>query len=225
MSDPLFLVGMLIAVLFALSAKKMGFYHAWTMLFNLLIAVYLAIRVGPFVEEFFPPSIDGKYSTVLALLATGTGAFLIMQVVAYILMVGQLEVTFPRVVSIFGSAFFGFLAGFLVWSFAMFAFYTTPFSQSRSVKELHIDTTPFQETKMQSYLVGWCNFVDMFIKSGDNPPSAKQAMIDMMTRPAATTVEDANSKAAPKRTIDSNEPNQPPTDSMRMRQPHTEIPP
>ena len=41
-------LGILIAVLFALSARKMGFYHAWTMLFNIVIAVYLAIRIGPF---------------------------------------------------------------------------------------------------------------------------------------------------------------------------------
>ena len=49
-----FWIGILVAVIFAYSAIKLGFYHAWTMLFNLVIAVYVALRISPAIEEFLP---------------------------------------------------------------------------------------------------------------------------------------------------------------------------
>jgi hypothetical protein len=227
--NPLTWLGVLIALIFALSAKKMGFYHAWTMLFNLIIAIYLAIRIGPIVEEYFPSSLSGNYDTTLALLVTGTGAFLILQGIAYILLIGQFEVTFPHTVNLLGSSILGFLAGFLVWSFVTFAFYTTPLCQIQSLKELHIDTKTFEEAKMQPYLAGWCNFLDKFITSGDKPVSVEQTIKDMLIKPVNKATAGANSRDASTRTVDPNEPNnpnnqnQPPADSTR--QPHTEIPP
>jgi hypothetical protein len=228
--NPLTWLGILIAVLFALSARKMGFYHAWTMFFNVVIAVYLAVRIGPSLEEFFPASLNGKYATILALLAAGTGAFLIMQAIAYILMVGQLEVSFPRTVNTLGSALLGFLSGFLVWSFATFAFYTTPLSQKQSVKEIGISIKTFEEAKTRSYLVWWCSFLDKFIGSADNPVSAEQTIRDMLIiNPVNKTIAEVNTSGASIRPADSNEPNkpyypsQPPADSTR--QSHTEIPP
>ena len=44
-----FWIGILVAVLFAYSAIKLGFYHTWTMLFNLVIAVYVALRISPMI--------------------------------------------------------------------------------------------------------------------------------------------------------------------------------
>jgi hypothetical protein len=221
--NPLTWLGILIALLFAFSAKKTGFYHAWTTLFNLVVAVYLAIRIGPFVEEFFPASLSGKYDTTLALLMAGIGAFLILQGIAYILLIGQFEVSFPNTVNLLGSGILGFLAGFLVWSFATFVFYTTPLSQNQSVKELCIDTKTFEDAKMQPYLIGWCNLMDTFIASGNKPVSIERTIKDMLIKPAKNVIEDVNSKGGSKPTVDSNEPNKPPADSIR--QTHTEIPP
>ncbi len=220
-------LGILIAILFALSAKKMGFYHAWTILFNIVVAVYLAIRVGPAVEEFFPAALSGQYSKALALLATGTAAFVILQGIAYALLIGQFEVTFPRVVTTLGSCLVGFLAGFLVWSFGTFVFYTTPLCQNQSVKELNIDTKTFEEAKTQPYLVWWCNFLDKFIASGDAPVSAEQAIKDILIKPANKAIADVNARNASvrPRPVDGNEPNRPVNPRRPVEDSHTEIPP
>jgi hypothetical protein len=228
MSNPLFLLGILIAAIFALSAKKMGFYHAWTMLFNLVISVYLAIRIGPAIEDFFPAAVSGQYSVTFAILAAGTGAFLILQIIAYILMVGQFEVTFPRVVSIFGSSVVGFLAGFLVWSFGTFAFYTTPLCQSQSVKEIGVDAKTFEESKTQPYLAWWCNFLDKFIAAGDTPVSAEKAIKDILIKPAPKAIPDANTtrgESMRRQPVDVNEPNSPVNRRQPVEDSHTEIPP
>ena len=220
-------LGILIAVIFALSARKMGFYHAWTILFNIVVAVYLAIRVAPAIEEFFPDALSGQYCIALALLATGIAAFLILQAIAYALLIGQFEVTFPRVVTSFGSCLVGFLAGFLVWSFGTFAFYTTPLCQNQSVKELKIDTKTFEEAKTQPYLVWWCNFLDKFIASADNPVSVKQAVKDILTKPADKAIADVNARNASMRSqpVDANEPNRPLNPRRPAEDSHTEIPP
>ena len=209
MSNPLFLLGILIAVLFALSAKKMGFYHTWTMLFNLIIAIYLAIRIGPFLDDYFPAGISEQYSKTLTMLAVATGAFLILQGVAYALLIGQFEVTFPRTVNILGTGLLGFLAGFLVWSFALFAFYTTPLCQSQSVKELHIDMKTFEEAKTQGYLVWWCNSLEKFIAAGGTPVSVENTMKEMVLKPANKAVVDPNTKSTSIRPVPGNEPNRP----------------
>jgi uncharacterized membrane protein required for colicin V production len=179
-----FWTGLLVAVIFAYSAIKLGFYHAWTMLFNFVIAVYVAVRISPMIEEFLPAAMDGgQYSKTMALLATGLVTFLILHGIAYVLLIGQFEVTFPRVVNTLGSCILGFLTGFLVWSFTTLLVCTTPFAQQQYIKELGFDTKTFQEAKMQSYLVGWCNFLDKIVASGEGPVSAEQAIKELLIKP------------------------------------------
>ncbi|MGA2678838.1 MAG: CvpA family protein [Sedimentisphaerales bacterium] len=202
-----FWIGIFIAVLFAYSAIKLGFYHAWTMLFNLLVAVYIAVRIGPVLEEFFPAAVNGQYGKTLSLLATGTGTFLILQGIAYVLLIGQFEVTFPRAVNIIGSGLMGFMAGFLICSFATLIICTTPFSQQQYVKEIGLDTKTFEETKMQSYLVGLCKFMDIFVASGNDTVGVEKTIKDLLIKPVNNAVVDANARGTSIRPTDPNNPN------------------
>ncbi len=223
-----FWIGILVAVIFAYSAIKLGFYHAWTMLFNLVIAVYVAVRISPVIEEFLPAAMgsSGQYCKTMALLATGLVTFLILHGIAYVLLIGQFEVTFPRVVNTLGSGILGFLAGFLIWSFGTLVVCTTPFCQQQYVKEIGFETKTFEEAKMQPYLVWWCNFLDKIVASGDNPVSAEQAIKDLLIKPAKNTPADIKTRTALIQPVDPNDPNNP----YRPNQPpaadsHTVIPP
>ena len=202
-----FWISILITILFAYSTIKLGFYHAWTMLFNLLVAVYLAVRIGPVLEEFFPAAVSGQYGRTLSLLATGTGAFLILQGIAYVLLIGQFEVTFPRTVNIIGSGLMGFMAGFLVCSFATLIICTTPFSQKQYVKEIGLDAKTFEEAKMQSYLVWWCKFMDIFVASGNDTVGVEKTIKELLIKPVNNAVADANARGGLNRPINANEPN------------------
>jgi ABC-type xylose transport system permease subunit len=207
-----FWISILIAVIFACSTIKLGFYHAWTTLFNLLVAVYIAVRIGPAIEEFFPAAVSGQYGKALSLLATGTGVFLILQGIAYVLLIGQFEVTFPRAVNIIGSGLMGLLAGFLVCSFATLVICTTPFSQQQYVKEIGLDTKTFEETRMQSYLVRVCKFMDIFVASGDDTVGAEKTIKDLLLiTPANNAISGANTRGASIRPTDPNTPNKSPS--------------
>jgi ABC-type xylose transport system permease subunit len=202
-----FWISILIAVIFAYSTIKLGFYHAWTTLFNLLVAVYIAIRIGPVLEDFFPAAVNGQYGKALSLLTMGTGAFLILQGIAYVLLIGQFEVTFPRSMNIIGSGLMGLIAGFLVCSFATLVICTTPFCQKQYVKELGLDTKTFEEAKMQSYLVWWCKFMDTFVASGNDTVGAEKAIKGLLIKPVNKAVADPNAKGGLNRPIKANEPN------------------
>jgi ABC-type xylose transport system permease subunit len=202
-----FWIGILIAVIFAYSTIKLGFYHAWTTLFNLLVAVYIAIRIGPVFEEFFPAAVNGQYSKALALLATATGVFLILQGIAYVLLIGQFEVTFPKALNIIGSGITGFIAGFLICSFATLVICTTPLSQIQSVKEIGLDAKTFEEAKMQSCLVSACNLMDILVASGEEPAPPEKTIKELLAKPVSKAAAGANSKGSLNRPVNTNEPN------------------
>jgi hypothetical protein len=226
-----FWIGILIGVVFAYSAIKLGFYHAWTMLFNVVIAVYLGIKLGPAIEEFVP--MHNQYCTTLSVLAAGAGSFVILHGISYVLLLGQFEVTFPRVINTFGSGLLGFLAGFLVWSFASVLICTTPFSENEYVKGVGFDAKQLEEAKVEPYLVWWCNFVDKIVTSGDNQAPAHKLIDDLLTiRTRKVKVTGATTGIAatrPAYATGPNEPNEvkcPNAPAGRATpQPHTTIPP
>jgi hypothetical protein len=221
-----FWIGILVAILFAYSAIKLGFYHAWTMLFNFVIAVYVALYISPMVEEFLPAAMGGEYSKTMALLATGLVTFLILHGISYTLLIGQFEVTFPRVVNTLGSGILGFLAGFLVWSFGTLIVLTTPFSQQQYVKDLGLNTKTFEEAKMQSCLESVCNFMDKLVASGDGPVSAKRTINDLLIKPAKNTPPKTKTGTASIQPVDPNDPNKPHDPNQPPpAESHTAIPP
>jgi len=181
----LFWIGILIAAIFAYSAIKLGFYQAWTILFNVVIAVYVGIKLGSAMEEFVPAS--GQYSKTIAVLATGVGTFLILQGIAYVFLIGQFSVTFPRWVNMLGSGLAGFLAGFLVWCFAAIIIGTTPLSDNAFVKDIGFDSKNLEEAKVQPYLVWWCNFVDKLVASGEEQAGVEQTVHELLTKSVVQT--------------------------------------
>jgi hypothetical protein len=226
-----FWIGILIAAGFAYSAIKLGFYHAWTMLFNIVVAVYLGIQLGPVIEEFVPAA-NSQYCRTLAVLAVGTGTFLILHGISYVFLIGQFEVTFPHGLNTLGSGLLGFLAGFLMWSFAVLVICTTPFCENVFVKEVGFDGKTFEEAKMQPYLVWWCSLVDRVVASGDNKGGTEQAIKDLLAKPVNRCTKGITGKPGLRAMADANEPNQlnepnrPNRPGVeRVPEPHTIIPP
>jgi hypothetical protein len=179
----IFWIGILIAVAFAASSLKFGLYHAWTMLFNILIAVYLGVRLGPLIEDFVPAG--GEYQTTLGVLAAGLVSFLILHGISYVFLIGQFDVTFPHSINKLGSALFGFLAGFLVWSFIILLVCTAPFSQNKFLKDVGVCSEGFERMHTQGYLVFWCAALDKLVGSGDTDTGAQKAIAGLLFKPSA----------------------------------------
>jgi len=219
-----FWIGILIAVGFAASAIKLGLYQAWTMLFNVVIAVYIGVNWGPAIETFVPAA-SGQYGRTLAILGAGLGTFLVLHALSYTFLIGQFEVSFPNSFNKLLSPLLGFLAGFLVWSFVVLVFCTTPFCQNASVKDAGLDSKTFEEAKMKQYLIWWCNLVDKFAASGESDTDAEEAVKNLLAKPAKDTKGRQGSRMAidVNALADPTEPNLPPVEQTPA--PHTIIPP
>ena len=150
---------------------------------------------------------SGQYGKTISLLATATGTFLLLQGIAYVLLIGQFEVTFPRAVNIIGSGLMGFMAGFLICSFATLIICTTPFSQQQYVKEIGLDAKTFEEAKMQSYMVRWCKFMDTLVASDNGTVGMEKTIKELLIKPVNNTVADANANGGLKQPNNANEPN------------------
>jgi hypothetical protein len=197
-----FWFGILIAVAFAASSLKLGLYHAWTMFFNILIAVYMGVRLGPFIQDFIPAAAD--YNTALAILGAALGSFLILHGISYVFLIGQFDITFPSTINKFGSAFLGFLVGFLVWSFIFLLVCATPFSQNKFVKDAGVSSECFEHAHCQAYLVWWCSAMDKLVGSSD--ADAGQTVAGLLFKPA---VPKTPAPMMPNKRVDVNEPNLP----------------
>jgi uncharacterized membrane protein required for colicin V production len=181
----LFWIGILIAVVFAVSSVKLGFYQAWTTLFNVLVAVYLGVRLGPVIQGFLPSG--GPYGGAIAVGATAILTFLILHGISYVFLIGQFEVTFSRGINQLGSALLGFLAGLLAWSFVTLVICTTPFSQNDFVRDAGFGPKGFEQARMQSYLVWWCGAVDKLVASSDGGQDIEQTVKDLLAKPVTKT--------------------------------------
>jgi len=180
-------IGILIALAFAASSLKLGLYHAWTLLFNVLVAVYVGIRMGPFVGDFIPAG--GEYNTTLGVLVAGIITFVILHGISYTLLIGQFDVTFPRAIAKLGSALFGFFTGFMVWSFVILLVCTAPFSQNKFLKDVGACREGFEQMHIQGYMVFWCSAIDKFVGSGDSDTGANRAIAGLLFKPTTRTAQ------------------------------------
>ncbi len=207
-----FWLGILVAGFFALGAVKIGFYQSWAMLFNITIAIFLAIFLWPTVMDFIPAAGDTMYSDIIAMLLTAIAAFVILHGISYTLITGQFNVSFPAVLDFVGSGFLGFLAGILVWNFASLLFSMTPFAQDSSVKKIGFDSKASQQANISCLSVG-CNLVNGFVSGGDGYTTEKiisklQKEIAKKARKLApSTPADTNKPAESNKTIDPNKLN------------------
>ena len=169
-----FWIGILVGGAFAWFAIKRGFYETWTLVFNIVIAIYLAVFLGPVIANIVPAVRDTAYNNALTMLATAIGSFLILHGISYTFLTGQFSIPFPKIFDTVGTGFLGFLAGFLVWSFVSLVICITPISQNSFVKEIGFGSQ-FQQTNV-GYISWWCNLVNKVVASQDKKYTTEQVI-------------------------------------------------
>ncbi len=195
-----FWIGILFGCLFVWLAVKMGFYETWVLLFNNVIAVYLAVFLGPVIANIVPVARESAYNNALCMIIPAVGAFLILHGISYTLFTGQFSVPFTKTLDTLVAGFFGFLTGFLVWTFLSLLICITPISQNTFVSELDF-TGSFKQAGVP-YIGLWCNLVNSMVASEDSEVSCEQVI--------SALLKNAESKALPK-TSEQTEPNLPGT--------------
>ena len=176
-----FWAGILAAAFFAWLAVKIGFYETWTMLFNIVISIYLSVFLTPVITTMVPAASDTAYGNALTLITVAAGAFLILHGVSYSFLTGRFSVWFPRPIDNVGSGLLGFLAGFLVWSFVTLVISVSPLSQTGFARDISL--TSAVEQSSVPYVAWWCDMVNAAAAAGDNKQTTRQ-VISKLLKPA-----------------------------------------
>lgn len=117
-------------------AVKFGFYETWAMLFNIVMAVYIALFLAQPVMDFLPEEASNiRCCEALTLTVLAIGSFLILHGITYILFTSQFKVTFPKLFDILFAGLLGFFGGFLLLSFAVLIIFLTPFGAYAGIEE------------------------------------------------------------------------------------------
>jgi len=169
-----FWFGILTGGLFIWFAMKIGFYEMLAMFFNIVISIYVAIFLSPIILDIIPEAGDIPCSNALALAVLGVGTFFVLYGITYVFLTGQFKVSFPKSFDILLAGILGFLAGFLVLSFAAFVITITPISQNRFVRQIGLNRTSQQANI--SYICFWCDMVNSIVSAPDSKITSKQAV-------------------------------------------------
>lgn len=182
-----FWLGILTGGLFIWFAMKIGFYEMLAMFLNIVISIYVAIFLSPVILDIIPEAGDIPCSNAFALAVLGVGTFFVLYGITYVFLTGQFKVSFPKSFDILLAGVLGFLAGFLVLSFAAFVITITPISQNRFVKQVGLNRNSQQANI--SYICFWCDLVNSIVSAPDSKITSKQAVEHLLGETQSTTPE------------------------------------
>lgn len=174
-----FWLGILAGALFAWIAIRIGFYEMCAMLFNILISIYAAIFLTPVVTELIPAAASVSCGSVLTLAAISIGVFLILHGISYTFLTGQFKVPFPKTFDLLLAGLLGFLAGFLVLSFATLLICATPITENKFVKDIGLSRQSQQANI--SYVCWWCDRVNSIVSSPRNKVTSKEVIDELLS--------------------------------------------
>ena len=195
-----FWIGILIGGLFVWLAVKLGFYDAWALLFNILIAVYTAVLMTPTAIDMIPTAGDTAYGNALTLMALALATFFILHGISHIFITGQFNINFPKVFDILGAGVIGFLAGLLIWSFAALLISATPAGHKGTLQAIGFGNNIKQTNA--PYIEWWCDLVNTITAPKNTRKPTKQTMTWLLKK-----AEEAANKV-PKKQPDPNTPPQ-----------------
>ena len=169
-----FWTGILFGFLFVWLAVKKGFYETWVLLFNIVIAVYLAVFLGPVIAKIIPIASGSAYNNALCMIIPGVGAFLILYGISFTFFTGQFSIPFTKTIDTCVAGLFGFLTGLLVWFFLSLLISITPISQHTFVSELDF-AGGFKQTGAP-YVGWWCDWIHSIVASRNSDITSVEAI-------------------------------------------------
>lgn len=185
-----FWIGILVGGLFAWMAVRRGFYDTWTILFNIVISVYTALYLTPVVVDVLPGAGGTAYGNALTLTALAAAVFFILCITSLTLFTGRFRVSFPKLLDNLGAGVLGFLAGLLVWSFAVLPISATPIGQTAFAGSIGLGDKVKQTNS--PYLCSWCNLVNTIATSADSRRPAQDVVTWLLDQAENKKLEQAD---------------------------------
>ncbi|UCD52441.1 MAG: CvpA family protein [Phycisphaerales bacterium] len=173
-----FWAAILVGGVFVWLAVRLGFFVTWGLLFNIVVAIYVAIFLAPTVAACAPST--GRISTycmALSMIALAGGCFAILHGISYVFLTGQFNVSLPGIFDILLAGGLGFLAGFLVLSFVALIVTATPLAEHELVGTMGLN--PEAQQSNIACIAWCCDMVHSFV-GGDAEGSATEAAISKL---------------------------------------------
>lgn len=157
-------------------AVCLGFFQTWSLLFSIVISIYLAIFLAPNVAEFAPATdAISPYCTALSMTVVAAGCFAILYGLSYVFLTAQYKISFPGIIDIVLAGAMGFLTGFLLLSFAALILTVTPLAENNLAKGMGLNR---ESEQANIACVAWCCDLVHSVAGADRDESATTAAIE-----------------------------------------------
>lgn len=158
-------MGMLIAIIagliFAWVAIRMGLYVIWSVMFNLVVSIYIAISLSPVVANILP--LEGGFGAAVVLVGLAAVVFAVLQGICYLFFTSQYELSFPAIFDSIASGIVGFLTGMLLISFLSIPLGLIHHGSSNEIVQKLSD-----QISGSNYLNFWYNAVHSLVGTEEN---------------------------------------------------------
>ncbi|MFC1765798.1 hypothetical protein ACFL6U_27445 [Planctomycetota bacterium] len=193
-----FWLTLVVSIVTAFMAVKIGFFEIFAAFCNALIAIYLALFLTPAAIALAPDAANIPGGIPLMTLALALAIFLFLYALCFFLITGQFSVPFPQFFDVLCAGGLGFILGFLVVSFLAVLLISPPTPYlSNTVSEIPIDSNT-------RFVCWWCDRVHRFVGTLDSPQPTREAIariVDLaqssQTRKPPSPINDVNSTLPP----------------------------
>jgi hypothetical protein len=160
-----FWLAVAIGAMFVAIAVEWGFFGSWIMFLHMVLAIYLAIFLTPFLVDAVPAMAGTSWGFALAMLAIAVGTLAVGYGICHVGLGGQFGLEFPTAFDTLGAGLLGFMSGFLLCSFLTFSLCLTPWSQTSFCKKNGFDVHSQQANL--AYLCHCCDVVHYLVGPSD----------------------------------------------------------
>jgi len=147
----------LVGIIAAWLGRKVRFYSAWALLFNILVSMYLGVMLTPVLIGLITDQSVPYYHCATGVAGIAIIAFIILHTFTITVLIADVEICFPRMFDGVGSAILTFLSGYLVCNFVILVICIMPFSKKPTVENI-IEQADLTVVAIPSVAVA-CNFV------------------------------------------------------------------
>jgi len=180
-----FWAAILVGGVFVWLAVRLGFFETWCLLFNLVVAIYVAIFLAPTVAACAPSTgTIATYCMALSMIVLAGGCFALLYGISYVFLTGPFNISLSAIFDVLLAGALGFLAGFLILSFLALIVTASPLAEHELVGTLGFD----QEAQQSNIAcIAWCcDMVHSFV-AGEADGGDTQAAIGKIWEQSRST--------------------------------------
>ena len=124
----------LVGIIAAWWGRKMRFYSAWALLFNILVSMYLGVMLTGAVIGMITDQSVSYYHCAAGVAGIAIIVFIILHIFTTTVLIADVEIRFPRMFDGVGSTILVFLSGYLVCNFVILVICIMPFTKKPAVE-------------------------------------------------------------------------------------------